>query len=262
MPWTSGLARTCKTPQNNRSIMLIIPAIDLKDGHCVRLKQGDMNDATVFSDGVLHSDINPRIEQTPKRGNPLRIGCEKGCAIVGALRLDQYGFRTAIAHPRNRRLVAHALGEKQDTAGPAIEPVHQGEIAAVWVVLAKMNDHAGSLDPMSGMNNQAGRLVNGEKIAVLEENGDLQPRQSLQILVDRRKPDHHPIARLEAGRGLGLGQALEPDTLANGPLNLATAQARNPVLEEPVQAQALVGRADGVDGAPSVEANRRLELRP
>lgn len=30
--------------------MLIIPAIDLKDGHCVRLKQGDMSDATVFSE--------------------------------------------------------------------------------------------------------------------------------------------------------------------------------------------------------------------
>jgi phosphoribosylformimino-5-aminoimidazole carboxamide ribotide isomerase len=30
--------------------MLIIPAIDLKDGQCVRLKQGDMNDATVFSE--------------------------------------------------------------------------------------------------------------------------------------------------------------------------------------------------------------------
>ncbi len=30
--------------------MLIIPAIDLKDGHCVRLKQGDMNDVTVFSE--------------------------------------------------------------------------------------------------------------------------------------------------------------------------------------------------------------------
>ena len=29
--------------------MLIIPAIDLKDGHCVRLKQGLMDDATVFS---------------------------------------------------------------------------------------------------------------------------------------------------------------------------------------------------------------------
>lgn len=30
--------------------MLIIPAIDLKDGHCVRLKQGLMADATVFSE--------------------------------------------------------------------------------------------------------------------------------------------------------------------------------------------------------------------
>ena len=29
--------------------MLLIPAIDLKDGHCVRLKQGDMDQATVFS---------------------------------------------------------------------------------------------------------------------------------------------------------------------------------------------------------------------
>jgi phosphoribosylformimino-5-aminoimidazole carboxamide ribotide isomerase len=30
--------------------MLIIPAIDLKDGKCVRLKQGEMSDATVFSE--------------------------------------------------------------------------------------------------------------------------------------------------------------------------------------------------------------------
>jgi len=30
--------------------MLLIPAIDLKDGHCVRLKQGDMDAATVFSE--------------------------------------------------------------------------------------------------------------------------------------------------------------------------------------------------------------------
>ncbi|MBP6710396.1 MAG: 1-(5-phosphoribosyl)-5-((5-phosphoribosylamino)methylideneamino)imidazole-4-carboxamide isomerase, partial [Propionivibrio sp.] len=29
--------------------MLIIPAIDLKDGQCVRLKQGLMDEATVFS---------------------------------------------------------------------------------------------------------------------------------------------------------------------------------------------------------------------
>ena len=30
--------------------MLLIPAIDLKDGKCVRLEQGDMNTATTFSD--------------------------------------------------------------------------------------------------------------------------------------------------------------------------------------------------------------------
>jgi phosphoribosylformimino-5-aminoimidazole carboxamide ribotide isomerase len=30
--------------------MLLIPAIDLKGGHCVRLRQGRMNDVTVFSD--------------------------------------------------------------------------------------------------------------------------------------------------------------------------------------------------------------------
>ncbi|MCX2979840.1 1-(5-phosphoribosyl)-5-[(5-phosphoribosylamino)methylideneamino]imidazole-4-carboxamide isomerase [Halieaceae bacterium IMCC14734] len=30
--------------------MLIIPAIDLKDGHCVRLRQGLMNESTVFSE--------------------------------------------------------------------------------------------------------------------------------------------------------------------------------------------------------------------
>ncbi|MEP6557232.1 MAG: 1-(5-phosphoribosyl)-5-[(5-phosphoribosylamino)methylideneamino]imidazole-4-carboxamide isomerase [Burkholderiales bacterium] len=30
--------------------MILIPAIDLKDGHCVRLKQGDMDQATTFGD--------------------------------------------------------------------------------------------------------------------------------------------------------------------------------------------------------------------
>ena len=30
--------------------MLLIPAIDIKDGKCVRLRQGDMNDTTIFAD--------------------------------------------------------------------------------------------------------------------------------------------------------------------------------------------------------------------
>lgn len=33
--------------------MLLIPAIDLKDGRCVRLRQGNMDDETIFSDDPL-----------------------------------------------------------------------------------------------------------------------------------------------------------------------------------------------------------------
>ena len=33
--------------------MLVIPAIDLKEGQCVRLRQGDMTDSTVFSDNPV-----------------------------------------------------------------------------------------------------------------------------------------------------------------------------------------------------------------
>ncbi|MCP8686334.1 1-(5-phosphoribosyl)-5-[(5-phosphoribosylamino)methylideneamino]imidazole-4-carboxamide isomerase [Marinobacterium sedimentorum] len=35
--------------------MLIIPAIDLKDGKCVRLRQGRMDDSTVFSDNPVET---------------------------------------------------------------------------------------------------------------------------------------------------------------------------------------------------------------
>ena len=35
--------------------MLLIPAIDLKDGRCVRLRQGDMEDVTVFSDDPVET---------------------------------------------------------------------------------------------------------------------------------------------------------------------------------------------------------------
>ncbi len=61
--------------------MLIIPAIDIKDGKCVRLEQGDMNSATIFSDKAgetaskwkglgaqrLHVvDLNGAIEKSPQ----------------------------------------------------------------------------------------------------------------------------------------------------------------------------------------------------
>ena len=73
--------------------MLIIPAIDLKDGHCVRLKQGVMEGATVFSENPgdmakhwldqgakrLHLvDLNGAFAGKPKNEPAIR-------AIVGAI---------------------------------------------------------------------------------------------------------------------------------------------------------------------------------
>ena len=67
--------------------MLIIPAIDLKDGECVRLRQGRMEDSTVFSDNPvdvarqwvnagarrLHLvDLNGAFAGEPVNGNVVR----------------------------------------------------------------------------------------------------------------------------------------------------------------------------------------------
>jgi phosphoribosylformimino-5-aminoimidazole carboxamide ribotide isomerase len=67
--------------------MLVIPAIDLKDGKCVRLKQGRMEDSTVFSDDPvevaarwfdagarrLHLvDLNGAFEGAPVNGEIVR----------------------------------------------------------------------------------------------------------------------------------------------------------------------------------------------
>ena len=45
-PWRSDAEKL----GDDMKAMLVIPAIDLKDGQCVRLRQGRMEDSTVFSD--------------------------------------------------------------------------------------------------------------------------------------------------------------------------------------------------------------------
>ena len=76
--------------------MLIIPAIDLKDGRCVRLKQGDMNTATVFSDDP--------------------VAMARHWAAQGAKRLHIVDLNGAIAgRPKNERVIRDmiaAVGDK------------------------------------------------------------------------------------------------------------------------------------------------------
>ena len=71
--------------------MLIIPAIDLKDGHCVRLQQGRMDSATVFSDDP---------------GKAARQWADKG-----ARRLHVVDLNGAVAgKPRNESAVKAIIG--------------------------------------------------------------------------------------------------------------------------------------------------------
>jgi phosphoribosylformimino-5-aminoimidazole carboxamide ribotide isomerase len=86
--------------------LLIIPAIDIKDGRCVRLKQGDMATATVFSDEPvamarhwvkqgarrLHIvDLNGAVAGRPKNGKIIRemiaaVGDEAPIQLGGGIR--------------------------------------------------------------------------------------------------------------------------------------------------------------------------------
>src|SRR5450631_1003685 len=86
--------------------MHIIPAIDIKDGHCVRLKQGEMHSATVFSEdpaamaqhwlelgaGRLHIvDLNGAFAGKPKNESVIRevvsvIGEEIPVQLGGGIR--------------------------------------------------------------------------------------------------------------------------------------------------------------------------------
>ena len=70
--------------------MLIIPAIDLKDGRCVRLQQGDMSTATVFSEDP--------------------VAMAKHWAAQGARRLHIVDLNGAVAgRPKNEKVIREMI---------------------------------------------------------------------------------------------------------------------------------------------------------
>ncbi len=72
--------------------MLLIPAIDLKEGHCVRLKQGDMDQSTIFGEDPVVM-ASKWIEQ-------------------GARRLHLVDLNGAFAgHPQNEKAIRRILKE-------------------------------------------------------------------------------------------------------------------------------------------------------
>ena len=72
--------------------MLLIPAIDLKDGRCVRLRQGDMDNATVFAD------------------DPVEVA--RTWLELGARRLHLVDLNGAVSgRPRNEGVIREILDE-------------------------------------------------------------------------------------------------------------------------------------------------------
>ena len=75
--------------------MLLIPAIDLKDGQCVRLQQGRMSDTTVFSDDPAGMAMH---------------WVEQGCRRLHLVDLDG----AFAGEPRNKAIVAEIAGAMTD----------------------------------------------------------------------------------------------------------------------------------------------------
>lgn len=84
--------------------MLLIPAIDLKDGKCVRLKQGRMDEVTVFSDDPVAMAVH---------------WAEQGCRRLHLVDLDG----AFAGEPKNAaviRAIARAMGEVPVQVGGGI----------------------------------------------------------------------------------------------------------------------------------------------
>ena len=87
--------------------MLLIPAIDLKDGRCVRLKQGRMDDVTVFSDDPVAMAVH---------------WAEQGCRRLHLVDLDG----AFAGEPRNREVIqaiTQAMGEVPVQVGGGIRDI-------------------------------------------------------------------------------------------------------------------------------------------
>ena len=75
--------------------MILIPAIDLKDGQCVRLKQGDLNQSTIYSEDPVAM---------------ARHWKQEGCRRLHVVDLDG----AFSGQPENRELIKNIVEEMQE----------------------------------------------------------------------------------------------------------------------------------------------------
>lgn len=125
--------------------MILFPAIDLKDGQCVRLKLGDMNEATVFNDdpaaqarafqdqgfAYLHVvDLNGAFEGRSVNGSAveaIRAAIDMPIQLGGGIR-DMAGIETWLKKGITRVILGTVAVRDPDLVRAACK-AHPGQIA-------------------------------------------------------------------------------------------------------------------------------------
>ena len=112
--------------------MLVIPAIDLKDGRCVRLRQGDMTAETVYSNDVPQFEqLRSKLLNTVNR-------------VVTARTLEEFGPQEwrAFEAPRAEGTHFDAVGRALH-AEPRLLEIHRQRLGHDIIVFHQDNAGAG-----------------------------------------------------------------------------------------------------------------------
>src|SRR5690606_5014428 len=168
---TCGHSRRADPRPDHRGFraMLIIPAIDLQHGACVRLRQGRMEDATVFSDDP-ESMAAQWVEGGCRRLHLVdRNGAFEGKPVNGAAvtaiarRPDHRGFRARLIIPaidlKDGACVRLRQGRMEDATVFSDDPV---SMAAKWVEGGCRRPHLVDLNGAF-----EGKPVNGEVVTAI-----------------------------------------------------------------------------------------------
>jgi phosphoribosylformimino-5-aminoimidazole carboxamide ribonucleotide (ProFAR) isomerase len=142
--------------------LLLIPAIDLKDGDCVRLRQGDLADATVFSKDPgemaaqwvkqgaqrIHVvDLNGAVAGRPKNESAIRAIVK---AVGNAVPVQVGGGIRDLAMGRISSLL-----ERLQSRTPAFSKTHARHFLAK--LSSRLTRRTAKLQQMAGANSQATR---------------------------------------------------------------------------------------------------------
>ena len=206
--------------------MLIIPAIDLKDGKCVRLKQGRMEDDTVFSDDPVGMATH-WVDQGARRlhlvdlngafaGTPIHGEIVTAIAIIGtkAVKDPQFVIEACKAFPGKIIVGIDAKDGLVATDGWA-------EVSTVKAVdLAKQFRNAGVSAIVYTDIARDGMMqgVNVEATAQLARDG------GILVIASGGVTNIDDIRRLKVVASSGIIGAITGRAIYEGTLNVAEAQ--------------------------------------